>query len=144
MCTLCREDMLPKVIICGVTEDNMPKILICDSDKKPRRPRSSSGRPRSSGGDARSRERRSRDRRSVDRRSSQPPSPYSGIPPCFPPCQMLPPPCPSLPAPCPPMPPCPPALPCQPVPPCIAKRLSDSYDMQEKLAADNVDLEGKR
>lgn len=28
--------------------------------------------------------------------------------------------------------------------PAFAKRLSESYDMQEKLAADNVDLEGKR
>lgn len=28
--------------------------------------------------------------------------------------------------------------------PTIAKCLSESYDMQEKLAQDNVDLEGKR
>lgn len=35
-----KEDMLPKVIICGATENNMPKIIVCN-DKK----RSSKGQP---------------------------------------------------------------------------------------------------
>ncbi|KAF5278926.1 hypothetical protein FQR65_LT15485 [Abscondita terminalis] len=78
------EDMLPKVIICGMTENNMPKIIVCDEKKK-------------------------QERKSF---------------------------------------PCPPRSPCSPyqadVVPQFAKRLSESYSMQEKLAAENADLEGKR
>lgn len=35
-----KEDMLPKVIICGATENNMPKIIVCNDKKK-----SSKGQP---------------------------------------------------------------------------------------------------
>lgn len=35
-----KEDMLPKVIICGVTENNMPKIIVCNDKKKSSRGRS--------------------------------------------------------------------------------------------------------
>lgn len=28
------EDLLPKVIICGVTENNMPKLIVCDNKKE--------------------------------------------------------------------------------------------------------------
>lgn len=31
-----KEDMLPKVIVCGMTEDDMPKIIVCN-DKKEKR-----------------------------------------------------------------------------------------------------------
>ncbi|XP_031349099.1 outer dense fiber protein 2-like isoform X2 [Photinus pyralis] len=37
------EDMLPKVIICGITENDMPKIIVCDDKKKSKsRPRTPS------------------------------------------------------------------------------------------------------
>lgn len=29
-----KEDMLPKVIICGTTENDMPKIIVCNDKKK--------------------------------------------------------------------------------------------------------------
>lgn len=32
-----REDMLPKVIVCGMTEDDMPKIIVCNDKKKEKR-----------------------------------------------------------------------------------------------------------
>ncbi|KAJ8943935.1 hypothetical protein NQ314_009599 [Rhamnusium bicolor] len=38
------EDMLPKVIVCGLTENNMPKLIICDNNKKCR-PKSTSKPP---------------------------------------------------------------------------------------------------
>ncbi|KAK4877754.1 hypothetical protein RN001_010260 [Aquatica leii] len=74
------EDMLPKVIICGITENNMPKIIVCDDKKKPK-----------------------------DQQKKTSPCP-----------------------------------PCSGVVPQFAKRLSESYNMQERLAAENADLEGKR
>lgn len=77
------EDMLPKVIICGMTENNMPKIIVCDDKKKEKKPHSA-------------------------RRQSSFGMPPPGVMPQF------------------------------------AKRLSESYYMQERLAAENADLEGKR
>lgn len=32
------EDVLPKVIICGLTEENAPKLIICDDKKKKKKP----------------------------------------------------------------------------------------------------------
>lgn len=32
-----REDMLPKVIVCGMTEDDMPKIIVCNDKRKEKR-----------------------------------------------------------------------------------------------------------
>lgn len=29
-----KEDVLPRLIICGTTENNMPKIIICDGEHK--------------------------------------------------------------------------------------------------------------
>lgn len=29
-----KEDMLPKVIVCGTTESNMPQIIVCNDKKK--------------------------------------------------------------------------------------------------------------
>lgn len=92
-----REEMLPKVVVCGATEDNMPKLLICDPPKKCRRGHSTDRRRRQS--------------------CERPPT-------CGDMCGQ---------------PPAPPGF-----VPRMAQRLSESYDMQEKLAADNVDLEGKR
>ncbi|XP_025835040.1 myosin-2 isoform X2 [Agrilus planipennis] len=76
------EDMLPKVVICGLTENNMPKIIVCDDKDKKRR--------------------------------SKPPCSADA-----------------------------PSSPCGVVPK-FAKRLSESYTMQEKLAAENAQLEGTR
>ncbi|KYB28655.1 outer dense fiber protein 2 [Tribolium castaneum] len=73
------EDVLPKVIVCGMTEHNIPKLLLCDDKKKSCSP-------------------------SCDKNVNIPMS----------------------------------------VVPKFAKRLSDSYTMQEKLAAENADLEGMR
>ncbi|KAK5642962.1 hypothetical protein RI129_009129 [Pyrocoelia pectoralis] len=74
------EDMLPKVVICGLTEHNIPKIIVCDDKKKSRsRPRTPSF-----------------------------PTPPTSVMPQF------------------------------------AKKLSESYCMQERLAAENADLEDKR
>lgn len=67
------EDILPKVIVCGMTEHNIPKLILCDDNKK----------------------------KKVCCKGKD-------------------------------------------VVPKFAKRLSDSYTMQEKLAAENADLEGMR
>lgn len=32
-----KEDMLPKVIVCGMTEDDMPKIIVCNDKRKEKR-----------------------------------------------------------------------------------------------------------
>lgn len=32
-----REDALPKVIVCGMTEDDMPKIIVCNDKRRDRR-----------------------------------------------------------------------------------------------------------
>nr|XP_023016569.1 outer dense fiber protein 2 isoform X1 [Leptinotarsa decemlineata] len=71
------EDILPKVIVCGLTEENIPKILICNNSKKCT-PKSTADKP-------------------VDSPRTE-----------------------------------------------IAKKLNECYCMQEKLAAENADLEGKR
>lgn len=106
--------MLPKLVICGLTENNMPKILICDGDGKQEKKHPHSGRrqTRSRGGTC---TRYGSCEPGMERHSS------GGHSSCdrrqISPCGVV---------------------------PQIAKRLSESYDMQEKLAADNVELECKR
>lgn len=39
-----KEDQLPKVIICGLTENNMPKIIVCDNKNRDRAKSSPKGR----------------------------------------------------------------------------------------------------
>ncbi|KAJ8924761.1 hypothetical protein NQ315_000914 [Exocentrus adspersus] len=85
-----KEDMLPKVIVCGLQDGNMPTFIVCDGKKKctPRgQPR---GAPETPDGDF----------------LSSPLSPK--------------------------------------LPPQVVKKLNECYCMQEKLAAENADLEGKR
>ncbi|XP_017775128.1 PREDICTED: putative leucine-rich repeat-containing protein DDB_G0290503 [Nicrophorus vespilloides] len=118
------EDQLPKVVVCGLAENNMPKFIICD-DKK---------------------------RRSANKKSTCNPitGPTPECPASKPPCSI-------------PCHPCalPPGMDSQrssayqvgnmmPMPPIVnvmpqfAQRLSESYDMQERLAHENADLECKR
>ncbi|KAG5892911.1 hypothetical protein JTB14_006226 [Gonioctena quinquepunctata] len=79
------EDILPKVIVCGLTEGNIPKILICNDKKKghPKSPKKQTDSPR------------------ICRPAESPRTEF-------------------------------------------AKQLNECYCMQEKLAAENADLEGKR
>lgn len=149
-----KEDMLPKVVICGMTENNMPKILICESKK----PKSRGGKGGDTAKSGKSQDNKQSEKQSLPRtppgqspgytRGQSPcqsPGYHQGQSPGYPPGQS--PGYHQAQSPCqspgyPPGPP--PGHPCPACVPQIAKRLSQSYDMQEKLAADNIDLEGKR